>query len=88
MMRRHSRIKRILSLLLTFLMLLSLAPAAVFAASGTYQKVTDQASFTSGKYILVTDTGYTPGVLDGTWISAVEFGADTADTIQNPNGAV
>ena len=88
MMRRHSRIKRILSLLLTFLMLLSLAPAAVFAASGTYQKVTDPASFTSGKYILVTDTGYTPGVLDGTWISAVEFGADTADTIQNPNGAV
>ena len=74
-MRKRSKIKRFLALLLTALMTLSLIPAMVSAASETYQKVTDPASFATGTYVMVTDTGYAPGVLDGTWITAEQMAA-------------
>ena len=75
-MRKRSKIKRFLALLLTALMTLSLIPAMVSAASETYQKVTDPASFATGTYVMVTDTGYAPGVQDGTWITAEQMAAD------------
>ena len=82
-MRKRSKIKRFLALLLTALMTLSLIPAMVSAASETYQKVTDPASFATGTYVMVTDTGYAPGVLDGTWITAEQMAAD-GGSLENP----
>ena len=88
MMRRHSRIKRILSLLLTFLMILSLAPATVLAASDTYQKVTDQGVLHHGKIHSGDGYRFCAGCAGRHWLSAVEFGTDIGDTIQNRTGAV
>ncbi len=39
---------------------------------GTFVKVTDASQLTTGKYVLVVSSGYAPGVVDGTWISAVQ----------------
>lgn len=82
-MRKRGKMKRFLSLILTALMLLSLLPVTVLAASDTYQKVADGASFTTGRYVMVTDTGYAPGVLDGTWITAQEI-TNAGDALENP----
>ena len=83
-MRKRGKMKRFLSLILTALMLLSLLPVTVLAASDTYQKVADGASFTTGRYVMVTDTGYAPGVLDGTWITAQEI-TNAGDALENPD---
>ena len=67
--------RKILAVLLVAAMVLTGIPTAVFASStGTYEKITDSSQFTDGKYVLVTDTGYAPGPLDGTWLSAAEMG--------------
>ena len=83
-MRIRGRLKRFVSLFLTVLMAASLLPATVFAAGDTYKKITDQSEFTTGRYIMVTDTGYAPGVLDGTWVTAIAVGNENADTMQEP----
>ena len=63
---------RISAALLALVMLLSLLPVSAFGAEGTYTKVTSEAELTDGQYVLVADTGYAPGVLDGSWVSAVQ----------------
>ncbi len=35
-------------------------------------KVTSAADFTTGSYVLVANTGYAPGMLDGGWVTAVQ----------------
>ncbi len=35
-------------------------------------KVTSAEEFTTGSYVMVVETGYAPGVLDGTWVTAVQ----------------
>ena len=37
---------------------------------------------TDGRYIMVTDTGYAPGVLEGTWVTAEQIAADGESGIQ------
>ena len=72
----RKQLRRWCSLLLTLVMVVSLLPTAVFAdsssAAQTYSKVTSEADLTTGQYVLVTSTGYAPGVLDGTWVTAIQ----------------
>ena len=67
-------------MLLALVLCLGLLPAAAVAAE-TFTQVTSQEQFTTGQYYMLTDTGYAPGMLDGTWVSAVA----AADA---PSGAV
>ena len=41
-------------------------------AEGGYVKVTDAAQLTNGQYVMIVNTGYAPGKLDGSWVSAVQ----------------
>ena len=41
-------------------------------AGNVYKKITTAAEFTTGSYVMVVDTGYAPGAVDGTWLSAVQ----------------
>ncbi|HJB56088.1 MAG TPA: CehA/McbA family metallohydrolase [Candidatus Flavonifractor intestinipullorum] len=77
--------RKALSALLTLAMLLSLIPGAAFAAgeTGTYQKISAQDQFTTGQYVMVVDTGYAVGALDGTWLTATEMAAE-GDIITGP----
>ncbi len=50
-------------------------------------KVTSADSFTSGSYVMVVSTGYAPGVLDGTWITAVQP-VIVGNEVTNPNGGI
>ena len=87
-MRKH--LKRWCSLLLALVMVVSLLPAAVFAddsAVKTYAKVTSEAELTTGQYVLVTDTGYAPGALDGTWVTAITPSV-VEGKIENPTEGV
>ena len=70
--------RRLLSALLSLLMLVSLLPISVFAddAAVTATKITQASELVDGQYVLVTDSGYAPGVLDGTWLTATAVNAD------------
>ena len=62
------KIKRLLSLLLSLMMLLSLLPTAVLAdesATKTYTKVTSADELVTGEYVMVANNGYAPGVRAG-----------------------
>ena len=87
----RKQLRRWCSLLLTLVMVVSLLPTAVFAdssgAAQTYSKVTSEADLTTGQYVLVTDTGYAPGVLDGTWVTAIQPTV-TDDKITGPTEGV
>ncbi len=50
-------------------------------------KVTSAEQFTSGTYVMVVETGYAPGVLDGTWITAVQP-AIVGDKVTDPAGGI
>ena len=70
---RHTRGQRWLAWVMAVVLCLGLLPGAALAAEETtYEQVTSADQFTSGEYYMVTDTGYAPGVLDGTWVSAVK----------------
>ena len=72
-MHPTSLTRRLLAFIMAAAICFSLVPWTVFAAeTGTYAQVTAAEDFTSGQYVLVTDTGYAPGVLDGSWITAVQ----------------
>lgn len=72
---------RLLALLLVLVMVITLLPTAAFAAEGaTATKITSADELTTGQYVMVTDTGYAPGVLDGTWITAAAVDA-SSDTV-------
>ena len=77
---------RLTALCMAALMALSLVPVQTAEAAGeTFTKVTSADELTDGRYIMVTDTGYAPGVLDGTWISAEQVIADEGNGIQLGN---
>lgn len=65
--------KRLLAILLVALMLVSMLPVTAAAADeGVYKKISSMDELTTGKYVMVLDTGYAPGSLDGTWVTAVQ----------------
>lgn len=80
MKRRTGR--RILSVLLALVMMLSLLPASVFASDTvTARKISSADQLTSGQYVLVNESGYAPTVLDGGWVTptAVTASGDTVE---------
>ena len=82
----NSRTRRkFLSTLLTLAMLLSLLPTAVFAAgeTGTFQKITTQEELTDGQYVMVVDSGYAVGALEGSWLTTAQV-TDEAGVLTDP----
>ena len=59
----------------------------VIPSQGTYEKITAANQLVTGKYVLIADSGYAPGVLDGTWLSAVQP-AVNGDSVTDTKGAV
>ncbi len=70
-------------------MLLSLLPGAAFAAgeTGTFTKITAQEELTDGKYVMVVETGYAAGALDGTWLSTLQV-TDEGDSLTDPDASL
>ena len=85
---RH-KLKPLLSALLTIAMLLSLLPTAVFAAggTGTFTKITTQEELTDGKYVIVVDSGYAMGALDGTWLTATQV-TEEGGSLTDPDASL
>ena len=80
-MRGHSR--RLLSVLLALIMLLSLLPTAVLAADATaktFKKVKSADELVTGQYVLVDEKGCSPKELSGNWVTktTVAVNGDTA----------
>ena len=70
---KHSNFSRILAFLLALVMVLSMAPARVFASdSAVYNQITSAGELTTGKYVLVVSSGYAPSVFDNGWVLAEE----------------
>ena len=68
---KHSNFSRFLSVLLALVMVLSMVPATAFASdSAVYSQITSAEELTTGKYVLVVDSGFAPTVLDGSWVLA------------------
>lgn len=89
-MKKRGLSSRIMSVLLSLMMLLSLLPTAVLAdesATKTYTKVTSADELVTGEYVMVANNGYAPGVLDGTWVTAVAVTAAN-DQVIDPTGGV
>ena len=82
---RH-KLKPLLSTLLTIAMILSLLPTAVFAAgeTGTFTKITTQGELTDGRYVMVVNSGYAVGALDGSWLTATQI-TDETGSLTNPD---
>ena len=86
-MKRSLR-SRIFSGLLALVMILTMLPMGTLAeGTATYTKISTVEELTSGKYVMITNTGYAPGVLEGTWISAVQP-TMSGDQLTDPAGAV
>ena len=76
---------RLTAMCMAVLMAFSLLPSTASAAEGTsFGKIAGEAEFTTGSYVMVTDTGYAPQKLDGTWLPADELGTALGDTIADP----
>lgn len=62
--------KRCLAMLLSVMMVLNVNPAIGHAAgtAGTYVKINSMAELTSGKYVLVVNSGYALPELNGKWL--------------------
>ena len=70
--------RRLMAWVMVLVLCLGLLPGAALAAEEpTYAKVTSADQFTTGTYYMVTDTGYAPGKLDESWISAVQVAEGT-----------
>lgn len=82
-MRGHSR--RLLTVLLALVMLLSLLPTAVFAATPKAKLVTDASELKAGDQIILTATAnsktYVAGSLSGKYLTSIE--TDPADPAAN-----
>ena len=73
-----------LALMLCLTLLIGSAPSSGAAGSGdetTWTQVTSADQFTTGQYYMVTDTSYAPGVLDGSWVTAVEAANAATDAV-------
>ena len=55
--------------------------------SGNYVKISSMSDLTDGQYVMVVSTGYAPGVVDGTWITAVQPTV-SGGTVTNAQGGV
>ena len=79
--------KRILSALLSLVMLLSLLPVSVFATETetTATKITAADQLVSGQYVLVANNGYAPTILDGSWITATSVTAENDTVTVDPS---
>ena len=76
---------RLTALCMAVLMAFSLLPSTVSAAEWTsFGKITGEAEFTTGSYVMVTDTGYAPQKFDNNWLPADELGTALGDTIPAP----
>lgn len=65
--------KRLLAIFLVALMLVSMLPVTAAAADeGVYKKISSMDELTTGKYVMILDTGYAPASLDGKWVTAVQ----------------
>ena len=95
-------LSRMLSVLLLVVMVVSMLPVSAYADSAaTYTQITSAEELVTGQYVMVTSTGYAPGVLDGTWVTAVSVttpdasspvwtiavGEDKTVTLTDGNGA-
>ena len=52
-----------------------------------YIKVTSEAEFTSGQYVMIVSTGYAPGVYENKWLTAVQP-VVSGNTVTDPAGGV
>ena len=79
--------KRILSALLSLVMLLSLLPVSVFAAETetTATKITAADQLVTGQYVLVASNGYAPTILDGGWVTATSVTAKDDTVTVDPS---
>lgn len=81
----HHRLQQIgsraLALLMALVLCLGTLPILSHAQDTTYTQVTSADQFTSGTYYMVTDTGYAPGVLDDSWITAVDQASAQTDAL-------
>ena len=84
-MKRKGLSRRLLSVLLTLVMLLSLLPTAVFAATPKAKLVTDASELKAGDQIILTATAnsktYVAGSLSGKYLTSIE--TDPADPAAN-----
>ncbi len=64
---------RILSVLLLVVIIVSMLPASVYAdGAGTYTQITSAEQLITGKYAMITDTGFAPAVYDSGYVTASE----------------
>ena len=74
--------RRLFSAVLAVLMVLTMFPVTVFAADEVYTGISSVDELTTGKYVMVTSSGYAPTVLDGSWVLAESVTA--SGSISNP----
>ena len=87
-MKHFAMARRLLAFVLAAAICFGLVPWSVFAAeTGEYTQVTAAEDFTTGQYVLVTDTGYAPTTLDGSWILAAQP-VVAEGKVTDPAGAV
>ena len=68
---KHSNFSRVLAFVLALVMVLSMAPARVFASdSAVYTQISTADELTTGKYVLVANNGYAPTVFSSGWVLA------------------
>ena len=80
----HRALALVLALMLCLTLLIGSAPSSGAAGSvdeTTWTQVTSADQFTTGQYYMVTDTSYAPGVLDGSWVTAVEAANAATDAV-------
>ena len=74
-------LSRTLSVLLLVVMVVSMLPVSAYAdGTATYTQITSAEELVTGQYVMVTSTGYAPGVFDGTWVTAVPVTTPDADS--------
>ena len=68
---KQSKFSRVLSLILVAVMVFSMFPAGVFAEEpAVYTQIASAEELTTGKYVMVVNSGYAPTVLDNGWVLA------------------
>lgn len=76
---------RLTALCMAALMAVSMLPAQmVSAAESSFGKIAAEQDFTTGRYVMVTDTGYAPQKIDGTWLPADNLGTEPGDIVSAP----
>ena len=74
-------LSRTLSVLLLVVMVVSMLPVSAYAdGTESFTPITSAEELVTGQYVMVTSTGYAPGVFDGTWVTAVPVTTPDADS--------